>query len=331
MKKKVLTILLTTSILAMATGLTALAAPQTMPDGQIFDPEFYAQAYPDVAAAFGTDADALYQHYVTCGKAEGRLPYSENTIQPAAPTVTNDYNDATNVLRSFGSITFQSPVAWGDPTIGDNALRWFLPDGYVKVAWIAPTNYSPASVTNDQLEAIATRAFSNDSIAVTGMQYITLANDNRNALLVTGTGTMYDEYGTTNYVLFNTPSGIYLMVYFMNADDGVNRLSDFNQMLNSIKHAESTTTVAGDTPSSSPSAKAGTSTSSTASSSSSGYKYSYSEYQAQKERDYARYQREKEQSYKNNRNKSYSERRSDYEKVYKRNQTRRKNTYNKYH
>lgn len=330
MKRKLLTILLTASVLTMTIGLAAFAAPQTMPDGQVFDPEFYAQTYPDVAAAFGTDANALYQHYVTCGKAEGRIPYSENSNQAVTPTVTNDYDITTNVLRSFGSITFQSPVAWGDPTVGDNVLRWFLPGGFVKVTWIAPTNYSPASVTNDQLEEVATRAFSNDSIAITSMQYITLANDNRNALLVTGTGTEYDEYGTTNYVLFNTPSGVYLMVYFMNANDGVNRLNDFTQMLNSVKHAESTTTVTAQT-SSSPTTNTGASTSSASSSSSSGYKYSYSEYQAQKERDYAQYQREKEQSYKNNRNKSYSERRSDYEKVYKRNQMRRKNTYNKYH
>ncbi len=38
-----------------------------------FDAEYYAQTYPDVANAVGTDRDALYNHYVTFGKAEGRL------------------------------------------------------------------------------------------------------------------------------------------------------------------------------------------------------------------------------------------------------------------
>ncbi len=42
-------------------------------DGTIFDAEYYAQTYPDVANAVGTDRDALYNHYVTFGKAEGRL------------------------------------------------------------------------------------------------------------------------------------------------------------------------------------------------------------------------------------------------------------------
>ena len=56
--------------------LTALAAPQTMPDGSQFDAEYYAATNPDVVAVYGTDANALYQHYVTCGKNEGRAPFS---------------------------------------------------------------------------------------------------------------------------------------------------------------------------------------------------------------------------------------------------------------
>lgn len=49
------------------------AAPKTMADGTVFDAEFYAATYPDVVAAFGTDEALLYQHYVTNGKAEGRM------------------------------------------------------------------------------------------------------------------------------------------------------------------------------------------------------------------------------------------------------------------
>ena len=57
-------------------SVSVCAAPQTMPDGQVFDPAFYAATYPDVAAAMGTDPAMLYQHYVQFGKAEGRLPYA---------------------------------------------------------------------------------------------------------------------------------------------------------------------------------------------------------------------------------------------------------------
>lgn len=35
--------------------------------------ELYVQTYPDLAAAFGHDEEALYQHYISCGIAEGRI------------------------------------------------------------------------------------------------------------------------------------------------------------------------------------------------------------------------------------------------------------------
>lgn len=57
------------------------AAPETMPDGTVFDAEYYAQTYPDVANAVGTDKDALYNHYVTFGKAEGRMACAPTTVQ----------------------------------------------------------------------------------------------------------------------------------------------------------------------------------------------------------------------------------------------------------
>lgn len=42
---------------------------------QPFDPVYYAAAYPDVVAVFGTDQQALLNHYLTYGINEGRLPY----------------------------------------------------------------------------------------------------------------------------------------------------------------------------------------------------------------------------------------------------------------
>lgn len=44
--------------------------------GEKFDPAFYAATYPDVAAACGTDVNALYNHYLAYGKKEGRMPYA---------------------------------------------------------------------------------------------------------------------------------------------------------------------------------------------------------------------------------------------------------------
>lgn len=61
--------------IAMMLGMTASAAPKVMPDGGVFDAEYYAQKNPDVVGAVGSDESVLYQHYLNNGKAEGRAAY----------------------------------------------------------------------------------------------------------------------------------------------------------------------------------------------------------------------------------------------------------------
>ena len=77
--KKTLALILTMAM-SLSVSMTAFAAPKTMADGQTFDPEFYAETYPDVKAAFGNDEAALYNHYVTYGKSEGRKPYADGYV-----------------------------------------------------------------------------------------------------------------------------------------------------------------------------------------------------------------------------------------------------------
>ena len=60
-------------LLGMTVGsLDTAAAEKQMPDGTLFDAEYYAQQNPDVVAAFGNSEEMLYRHYVLAGKAEGR-------------------------------------------------------------------------------------------------------------------------------------------------------------------------------------------------------------------------------------------------------------------
>ena len=61
--------------IALVVPVVSHAAPQAMPDGALFDAEYYAAKNPDVVAVMGTDAANLYAHYVFFGKNEGRLPY----------------------------------------------------------------------------------------------------------------------------------------------------------------------------------------------------------------------------------------------------------------
>ena len=75
------------------------AAPKTMPDGNVFDAEFYANTYPDVKAAFGTDETALYNHYLMFGMKEGRLPYAPATQQMTVAPIS-----ATSVTVQIQSV-----------------------------------------------------------------------------------------------------------------------------------------------------------------------------------------------------------------------------------
>ncbi|MDE7031550.1 MAG: hypothetical protein K2P63_16525 [Lachnospiraceae bacterium] len=120
----------------MGSSLAVSAAPETMPDGTIFDAEYYAQAYPDVAGAVGTDKDALYSHYAAFGKAEGRMacaPAREQTDTKPAVTKPATSIQAPNPLTSpttplqllvlleqkYGDgvgpelLTSSRPVSWG--------------------------------------------------------------------------------------------------------------------------------------------------------------------------------------------------------------------------
>ena len=62
-----------------------------------FDPVFYAAAYPDVAAVIGIDAEALWQHYINFGKAEGRYPNAVVATTTPGVSVTQTTPAATTV------------------------------------------------------------------------------------------------------------------------------------------------------------------------------------------------------------------------------------------
>lgn len=103
-KKRLITTLLVAAL--SCSSLTAYAAPKTMPDGQTFDPQYYAETYPDVKAAFGNDEKALYDHYVTYGKAEGRLPYADagkEYVDPITITITEGegYPDPQTIMDAI--------------------------------------------------------------------------------------------------------------------------------------------------------------------------------------------------------------------------------------
>jgi len=109
-KRRMLLALLS-GLLGLSSTITVLASPRTMPDGTVFDSEYYAQTNPDVAAACGTDENALYQHYLTYGKAEGRKPYSDSAE-----------NTAPQIESRVHLLTTELPVFPAETTARNNAL-----------------------------------------------------------------------------------------------------------------------------------------------------------------------------------------------------------------
>lgn len=103
MKKRSILMFAVASVL-LAKGMTVCAAPERMPDGTIFDADYYAEANPDVLAALGNDTATLYQHYVRFGNMEGR-----SATNPAdAEEVARMQSDFRQVTISFA----------GDCTLG---------------------------------------------------------------------------------------------------------------------------------------------------------------------------------------------------------------------
>lgn len=86
MKKNLITFLILAAI--SGSNLVVFAAPETMPDGTVFDAEYYSETYPDLKAAFGNDAAALYNHYVQYGRAEGRQAAADGIAVQTAVTET---------------------------------------------------------------------------------------------------------------------------------------------------------------------------------------------------------------------------------------------------
>lgn len=81
--------------LAMGSAFPVSAA-ESLAD---FDYQTYADTYPDLKAAFGYDAAALYNHYETNGKAEGRVAVftAAATAQPTQTDTTTKTTVSENL------------------------------------------------------------------------------------------------------------------------------------------------------------------------------------------------------------------------------------------
>ena len=116
-------------------SLNVCAAPETMPDGTVFDADYYAKQYPDVVAAVGNDPAALYHHYCACGRAEGRQAYAVKVYADdihIADTTTKEYDE---YQKNNGWFSLENPLEIAIPDdLDDSQLFAYLMTtlGYVQ-------------------------------------------------------------------------------------------------------------------------------------------------------------------------------------------------------
>lgn len=87
-------IIVTCTALSLILGSTISVSAADVKD--IFDATYYAEQNPDVVAAVGNDADALYKHYVSYGMKEGRacgVLFDLNIYRKTYPDLEKAFGD----------------------------------------------------------------------------------------------------------------------------------------------------------------------------------------------------------------------------------------------
>ena len=75
-----------------------------------FDPDFYAAQYPDVVAAYGTNPNALYSHYLTFGVNEHRYKNREDMV----------------AAQNGQQITQNAPSTYVDVDIDNQTMNFYV-------------------------------------------------------------------------------------------------------------------------------------------------------------------------------------------------------------
>lgn len=115
-----------------------------MPDGTVFDPVYYAQWNPDVAAVMGTSRFQLYKHYIEHGRAEGRV-FHEKVINQYAGADGYLYHDEIEP----NGVTMRTIM---DPATGQTVQEVIQPQPMTFLSAVS-THYNTriARATNVQL------------------------------------------------------------------------------------------------------------------------------------------------------------------------------------
>ena len=122
-------------IALFAGSINVEAAPKTMADGNVFDAEFYASAYPDVRAVFGNNEVLLYQHYVMFGAGEGRLPYDAAALSQANAALVPVGPNGVTEEQAYAIIMSLQPV-FPEGQLWDTSLGYYEYRGFSNVRYL---------------------------------------------------------------------------------------------------------------------------------------------------------------------------------------------------
>ena len=132
-----------------------------------FNAYYYYITYPDLQAAFGANADLLYVHWTTVGKAEGR-----KGVDPATSATTTPSASAT---ASTGTVALGTPTY---PYKDVNGIRYIWKSGDPNKASLSSASYvfdiaAMTAIENDPMLASYANEVRNrkDDFTVTALSF----------------------------------------------------------------------------------------------------------------------------------------------------------------
>lgn len=139
----------------MLAAMPVYAAPQTMPNGVTFDPEYYAANNPDVVTAYGTtDPYTLFTHFCYYGKAEGRAAYEgdQDAVLILQALTAQKAAEAAGTDAAAESTTTAATTAFGqyiDSLLGQITTADMTQDQKLRAAWNWLLNHASYKRTYD--------------------------------------------------------------------------------------------------------------------------------------------------------------------------------------
>lgn len=143
MKRSIIVLIFTVAVIFFSCLYNieeCFAAPVTMPDGTIFDAQFYRISNPDVVAIYGNEDADMYRHYQEYGKKEGRKAYPTNDSVEKEISI-KIFNRIGVVGDSFASGTVRD----GETLVDNYAISW--PQVMGRRYGVTCTNYSRGGLT----------------------------------------------------------------------------------------------------------------------------------------------------------------------------------------